>query len=85
MSLYPIGLACHSATQEGIQGYPDVMSCQSSACEIKLGMVWISHGVLGVRESELGIALQLLLLEQGKAMWSGINTADLSESTAVGK
>lgn len=37
MSLHPIGLACHSAAQEGIQGYPDVMSCQSSACEIKLG------------------------------------------------
>lgn len=26
--------------------------------------------VLGVRESGLGIALQLLLLRKGKAMWS---------------
>lgn len=44
MSLNAIGFACHSAALECIQCYPDVMSCQSSACEIKLGMVWISHG-----------------------------------------
>jgi len=73
MSLNHTGLGCYSAALQHIQCCPDLMnllSHQSLKRERELGMMWISQGSPWVRESVFGIALQLLSLKKGKAVWS---------------